>query len=118
MQARQKLEFEINNSDLVLDELEVMLKNEYSELVGIERVRARRGENEIIDHFIWKKSMFKKEYSLILVKGELIKLPAQTFEEVVADVIIDYQKVYERKMVREWEKSYKVWLNKKLLKRL
>jgi len=118
MKARQKLEFEINNSDLEQEELAHKLLSDNGELIEIDRVRVRKGENNIVDHFIWKQSAYKKEYSLIMVKGSLVKLPAETFDEAVSDVIIDYQKVVEESLIAELRKRYRVKLNTKLFKQI
>ena len=48
----------------------------------------------------------------------MVKLPAETFDEAVSDVIIDYQKVVEENLIDELKKRYRVKLNKKLLKQI
>ena len=118
VKAKQKLEFEINNSDLKMDELASDLQGRYGEIVEVEEVLVRKGESSIIDHFIWKQSRFESAYTLIMVKGETIHLPSENFDEVISDVVIDYKEIAEDKWIRELRKRYKIRLNRKLLKGL
>ena len=116
VKAKQKLEFEINNSLLDLDELTNKLQNNHSDQVKMERVLVKKGENTVIDHFIWKQSRFESDYTLIMVKGNMAKLPSENLNEVLSDVGLDYKEIAEEKWLRELHKKYKIKLNRKVLK--
>jgi len=115
VKARQKLEFEINNLKLNLDELAGELQTNYGDKLETRRVLVRKGESKIIDHFIWKQSRFENEYTLIMVKGNLTKLPADNFDEVASDVLIDYQKIFKVNWIRGLRKEYSYKLMRKLI---
>ena len=116
--ARQKLEFEIKNSDLDLYELEGWLKLDYSDLLTTERVLVRKGENNIIDHFIWKQARFENGFSLIFVMGEHASLQAKNFDEAASGVLVDYEKVFEDKWILELRRKYSYKLNKRLIRKI
>ena len=107
MRARQKLEYEIKSMDLDINILEDKLST-FGDLLEVEKVRVRKGENEIVDHFIWKQSPFKKHYSLIIIEGDCIKLPANKYEEAYSDVLLDYMIDYEKEYIQKLKKKYKL----------
>jgi peptidyl-prolyl cis-trans isomerase SurA len=117
MKSRQQLEFTINSSDLEPEALSSNLEQHHADQLTVERVIVRNGENEIVDHFVWNSSPFKREYSLVLVKGERLNLPAKSLEDALEDVIFDLQKKVEEEMVNAWKKTYSIRYSRRLLKR-
>ena len=109
MRDRQKLEYEINNLDSDTESLQESLKK-YGDAITTQEVTVYRGENDIVDHFIWKQSKFQPGYSLILVKGQKIKLPARNYREALTEVIIDHAEACEKKYIRSLKRKYKTKL--------
>jgi len=94
------------------------LKLDYSDLLTTERVLVRKGENNIIDHFIWKQARFENGFSLIFVMGEHASLQAKNFDEAASGVLVDYEKVFEDKWILELRRKYSYKLNKRLIRKI
>lgn len=107
MRDRQKLEFMINNLDFDTDILQDTLEA-YNNVLNIRRVRVRKGENDVIDHFIWRQSRFQPHYSLIMVKGQKVQLPARNYQEALTEVLLDYSEHFEDRFIRTLKKNYNV----------
>jgi len=108
VKSKQLLEFEINNSSMELYDLADDLQKRHSDISHVESVFIRKGENKIVDYFIWKSARFEPEFTLVMTKGNLSKLPADSFEEAFSDVLIDYQKVFKEKWLKDLRKEYSV----------
>lgn len=88
-------------------------------LVSIEEGSWSKGENPIIDFYVWngpKPADWNSENSF--VQGEIAGPEPKTLEEARGFHISDYQQFLEDEWIRELRAKYRIQINKKALKKI
>lgn len=99
-----------------VDEVSAHL-NTAEELITIETGAWERGENQVVDYYVWngpEPEGFNSE--TVFIRGDIVGREPKTLEEARGLYISDYQKYLEEKWIKELRSKYKVKVNKKLLK--
>jgi len=85
--------------------------------ITIEKGAWEKGNNPIVDYFVWNKKepeIFDSETTFI--RGDKIPPEAKNLDEARGLYISDYQNYLEQNWIKELRKKYKIKINKKLLK--
>lgn len=104
-----------------LDSLAVSLRRNFGKDVKIEKVLAARGESRAVDAAGFGDQDYRdpsgRWNSVFAYRGEILEQPAEA-ADVRTPLVNDYQDYLEREWLNSLHKTYKVKINKKLLKRL
>lgn len=78
----------------------------------------KEGENKFVDHLIFKKEAAKplQKYPYTDVLGKILKKGPESYEDVRAQVVSDYQDFREKAWVKTLRQNAKIEINKEVLK--
>ena len=75
-----------------------------------------KGENEIVDHYIWNTGNYKKnDKEFIALHGQKIEPVPKKLNEAKGLITADYQTSLEKQWVQSIRKKYKITVNREVL---
>lgn len=102
------------------DSLMRVLRRDYSKFLKIEKVLVSKGENAMVDSYVFGGSKVKPEgkyKDYFVCKGEIITQPEE-LSDVRGQVVSDYQNELEQQWVDQLKKDYPVSIDKKVYKKI
>ncbi|NOZ48071.1 MAG: hypothetical protein GXO79_15035 [Chlorobi bacterium] len=107
-----------SNQSLSIDEILAKFNKKGEKNLEIEENIYSKGDNKIIDHYVWNIGTYNENNSeaKIVIKGEKLAPSPKKLDEAKGLITADYQTYLEDEWVKNLRKKYKITVNEELLK--
>lgn len=119
LETRTKAEALLGQNELGKQKLEDIFNSKTENAVRVTEVAVEKGENPIIDFFIWngaKPSGFDE--TTTFVHGEIVQREPKNLKDAWGLYSSDFQEQIEKEWIDSLRKQYTITINKKVLKKI